>query len=188
MLRHENVFQTPNVIYFVSANSPSKQQGGCHIVIGAMGSVDRVIALGGGKKPETGIIYGVISFAQIVCWLFPHALYLPTLRKTFINAGFILPFARSLYLNVLYVDASLRSIGEFHPTAPQSAKFVRPCLRRRVVIEHEIGWSHAQFKTYRYTDGSIRDASSWTSFLGSRNMLFLMKSFDRQECVTKCFY
>ena len=46
----------------ISANSPSKQQGGRHIiVIPAMGSVDRVITLGGGgggvRKPETGIIY-----------------------------------------------------------------------------------------------------------------------------------
>ena len=50
------------ILYSVSANSPSKQQGGLHIVIGAMGSVDRVITLGGGggggvRKPETGIIY-----------------------------------------------------------------------------------------------------------------------------------
>ena len=36
------------ILYSVSANSPSKQQGGLHIVIGAMGSVDRVITLGGG--------------------------------------------------------------------------------------------------------------------------------------------
>ena len=36
------------ILYFVSANSPSKQQGGLHIVIGAMGSVDRVITLVGG--------------------------------------------------------------------------------------------------------------------------------------------
>ena len=53
-LRHEKVFQTPDVpacssiLYSISANSPSKQQGGCHIVIGTMGSVDRVITLGGG--------------------------------------------------------------------------------------------------------------------------------------------
>ena len=50
LLRHEKVLQTcPLVIlYSISANSPSKQQGGRHIVIGAMGSVDRVITLGGG--------------------------------------------------------------------------------------------------------------------------------------------
>ena len=64
LLRHEKVFQTANVptcnSIFYSANSPSKQQGGRHIVIGAMGSVDRVFTLGGvggGRKPQTGIIY-----------------------------------------------------------------------------------------------------------------------------------
>ena len=46
------------ILYSISANSPSKQQGGRHIVTGAMGSVDRVITLGGGgRKPQTGIIY-----------------------------------------------------------------------------------------------------------------------------------
>ena len=48
------------ILYSFSANSPSKQQGSRQIVIGAMGSVDRVITLGGGgggvRKPETGII------------------------------------------------------------------------------------------------------------------------------------
>ena len=47
------------ILYSFSANSPSKQQGSRHIVIGAMGSVDRVITLGGGRKPETGIIYNI---------------------------------------------------------------------------------------------------------------------------------
>ena len=55
LLRHEKVFQTPNVpacktIFYNKAAA-----------IGAMGSVDRVITLGGGggggRKPETGIIY-----------------------------------------------------------------------------------------------------------------------------------
>ena len=36
------------ILYSISANSTSKQQGGRHIVIGAMGSADRVITLGGG--------------------------------------------------------------------------------------------------------------------------------------------
>ena len=62
MKRYSKLQTCPLVIlYSISANSPSKQQGGRHIVIGAMGSVDRVITLGGGggggRKPETGIIY-----------------------------------------------------------------------------------------------------------------------------------
>ena len=60
MKRSSKVQTCPLVIlYSISAKSPSKQQGGRHIVIGAMGSVDRVITLGGGGggwKPETGII------------------------------------------------------------------------------------------------------------------------------------
>ena len=62
MKRYSKLQTCPLVIlYSISANSPSKQQGGRHIVIGAMGGVDRVITLGGGggggRKPETGIIY-----------------------------------------------------------------------------------------------------------------------------------
>ena len=61
MKRYSKLQTCPLVIlYSISANSPSKQQGGGHIVIGAMGSVDRVITLGGvmgGRKPQTGIIY-----------------------------------------------------------------------------------------------------------------------------------
>ena len=62
MKRYSKLQTCPLVIlYSISANSPSKQQGGRHIVIGAMGSVDRVITLGGGggggRKPETGVIY-----------------------------------------------------------------------------------------------------------------------------------
>ena len=52
LLRHEKAFQTPNVpacnSIFYFGTSPSKQQGGRDIVIGALGSVDRVITLGGG--------------------------------------------------------------------------------------------------------------------------------------------
>ena len=49
MKRYSKLQTCPLVIlYSISANSPSKQQGGRHIVIGAMGSVDRVITLGGG--------------------------------------------------------------------------------------------------------------------------------------------
>ena len=52
LLRYEKVFQTPNVpacnSIFYFCQLTSKQQGGRHIVIGAMGSVDRVITLGGG--------------------------------------------------------------------------------------------------------------------------------------------
>ena len=48
MKRYSKLQTCPLVIlYSISANSPSKQQGGRHIVIGAMGSVDRVITLGG---------------------------------------------------------------------------------------------------------------------------------------------
>ena len=48
MTRYSRLQTCPLVIlYSISANSPSKQQGGRHIVIGAMGSVDRVITLGG---------------------------------------------------------------------------------------------------------------------------------------------
>ena len=67
MKRYSKLQSCPLVILnSISANSPSKQQGGRHIVIGAMGSVDRVITLGGGgggggRKPETGIIYGYVS-------------------------------------------------------------------------------------------------------------------------------
>ena len=35
-------------LYFIFANSPSKQQGGRHIVIVAIGGVDRIIILRGG--------------------------------------------------------------------------------------------------------------------------------------------
>ena len=55
LLGHEQVFRYSKlqtcplvILYSISANSPSKQQGGRHIVIGASGSVDRVITLGGG--------------------------------------------------------------------------------------------------------------------------------------------
>ena len=64
LLRHESFSKLQMcplvILYSFSANSPSKQQGGRHIVMRAMGSVDRVITLGGwggGRKPETGIIY-----------------------------------------------------------------------------------------------------------------------------------
>ena len=46
MKRHSKLQTCPLVIlYSISANSPSKQQGGRHTVFGAMGSVDRVITL-----------------------------------------------------------------------------------------------------------------------------------------------
>ena len=60
MKRYSKLQTCPLVIlYSTSANSPSKQQRGRHIVIGAMGSVDRIITLGG-RKPQTGIIYTCI--------------------------------------------------------------------------------------------------------------------------------
>ena len=52
LLRHESFSKLQMcplvILYSFSANSPSKQQGGRHIVMRAMGSVDRVITLGGG--------------------------------------------------------------------------------------------------------------------------------------------
>ena len=48
MKRYSKLQMCPLVILCsISAKSPSKQQGGRHIVIGAMGSVDRVITLRG---------------------------------------------------------------------------------------------------------------------------------------------
>ena len=78
LLRHEKAFQTPNVpacnSIFYFGTSPSKQQGGRDIVIGALGSVDRVITLGGGvgggRKPQTGIIYIYIIYIYIYIPLF----------------------------------------------------------------------------------------------------------------------
>ena len=61
------------ILHSISANSPSKQQGGRHIVIGAMGSVDRVITLGGvggGRKPQTGITYIYIYYCFLVGSIF----------------------------------------------------------------------------------------------------------------------
>ena len=73
MKRYSKLQTCPIVIlYSISANAPSKQQGGRHIVIGAMRSVDRVITLGGGggggRKPETGIIYGQTCQNQQFCY------------------------------------------------------------------------------------------------------------------------
>ena len=45
LLRHEKVFQTPNV---PACNSIFYNKAAAIYVIGAMGSVDRVITLGGG--------------------------------------------------------------------------------------------------------------------------------------------
>ena len=70
MKRYSKLQTCPLVIlYSISANSPSKQQGGRHIVIGAMGSVDRVITLGGGggggvgnRRPGSYIYHQVTDF------------------------------------------------------------------------------------------------------------------------------
>ena len=63
LLRHESYSKLQMcpliILYSFSANSPSKQQGGRHIVIRAMDSVDSSHwgGCGAGRKPETGIIY-----------------------------------------------------------------------------------------------------------------------------------
>ena len=59
------------ILYSISANSPSKQQGGRHIVIGAMGSVDRVITLGGvgggvgNRRPGSYIYIYIWTFKAV---------------------------------------------------------------------------------------------------------------------------
>ena len=68
MKRYSKLQTCPLVIlYSTSANSPSKQQGGRHIVIGAMGSVDRVITLGGvgNRRPGSYIRVYIHTYIYI---------------------------------------------------------------------------------------------------------------------------
>ena len=82
------------ILYSISANSPSKQQGGRHIVIGAMGSVDRVITLGGvggvGNRRPGSYIYIYIPYPKIVFFQEPNSdpwkiiRFLPVNSETFV--------------------------------------------------------------------------------------------------------
>ena len=63
------------ILYSVSANSPSKQQGDLHIVIGAMGSVDRVITLGeGGGGLETGYRDHIYTYTVVYIYKYIYIL------------------------------------------------------------------------------------------------------------------
>ena len=124
MKRYSKLQTCPLVIlYSISANSPSKQQGGRHIVIGAMGSVDRVITLGGGwgggRKPETGIIYIYIYYTYIYIYIIHIYIYIDSQFDIVSNViiPFILmfpPFQLTDILTLTNVSTSLH-FGFYQP-------------------------------------------------------------------------